>query len=100
MCIKFVLKGSNIEREVIMEIKRGRFKGKKVVFATSSRIDAIREFADEFMFEVFDFDAGEYLISDESILLDFTEIGSGDVSQIWQSISSRYGVYADDVIIG
>ena len=80
-----------------MEIKRGRFKGKNVVFATSSRIDAIRELADEFMFEVFDFDAGEYLISDESSLLDFTEIGSGDTSKLWQNICSRYGVDAGDV---
>jgi len=80
-----------------VEIKRGRYRGKKITFASSSRVDELREIADEFMFEVFDFSAGEYLISDESSLLDFTEMGSADVSSIWQRIEDHYGIRAKDL---
>ena len=80
-----------------MEIRRGRFKGKKITFASSSRIDELREVADEFMFEIFEFGAGEYLITDESSLLDFTEMGSSDVSPIWRRIEDHYGIRAKDV---
>ena len=80
-----------------MEIKRGRYRGKKITFASSSRVDVLREVADEFMFEVFEFSAGEYLITDESSFTDFTEMGSADVSPIWQRIEDHYGIRANDV---
>ena len=40
------------------------------------------EISEDFMNQIFDFEPGDYLISDESILSDFTdldEIGLGDV---------------------
>lgn len=80
-----------------MEIKRGPFRGKKITFAASSRVEELRDLADEFMFEIFEFSAGEYLISDESSLLDFTDMESADVSQIWQRIEKHYGIRAEDV---
>lgn len=80
-----------------MEIKRGPFRGKKITFAASSRVEELRDLADEFMFEIFEFSAGEYLIFDESSLLDFTDMESADVSQIWQRIEKHYGIRAEDV---
>ena len=80
-----------------MEIKRGRYKGKKISFASSSRVDILREIANEFMLEIFEFSVGDYLITDESCLSDFTEMGSADVSPIWQRIEDHYGIRANDV---
>lgn len=39
----------------------------------------------------------EYLIGDESDLLDFTEMGSSDTSEIWIRITEVYGVSLADV---
>lgn len=56
-------------------LTRGPFKGKKITFASTERIEEFKEIASEFMREIFDLLPGEYLISDESDLHDFTEIG-------------------------
>ena len=44
------------------------------------------------MGQVFDLLPGEYLITDESGLLDFAETGSSDTSEIWSRIAELYGV--------
>lgn len=80
-----------------MEIKRGKYKGKKITFASSNRIDELRKVADEFMFEVFEYCAGEYLISDESTLEDFIALESGNVEPIWKCIENCYGIRDKDV---
>ncbi len=38
-----------------MKIKRGPHKGKEITFASSSRVEELREVADEFMFEIFEY---------------------------------------------
>jgi len=78
-------------------IARGRFAGKKITFASTERIEEYRQLASDFMGQVFDFLPGEYLISDESDLLDFTEMGSSDTSAIWMRITEVYGVSLADV---
>ncbi len=78
-------------------ITRGRFAGKKITFASTERIEEFRQLASDFMGQVFDFLPGEYLISDESDLLDFTEMGASDTSEIWIRITEVYGVSLADV---
>jgi len=49
------------------------------------------------MEQVFDLEPGEYLISDESDLLDFTDFGSSDTTETWKRITAAYGVSLADV---
>ena len=81
-------------------ITRGRFKGKKVSFAPTDRIEAFAQLADEFMERIFDLEPGEYLISDESDVRDFTEMGSSDTADVWKRIDEAYGVVSADVRSG
>ena len=78
-------------------ITRGRLAGKKITFASTERIEEFTQLASDFMGQVFDFLPGEYLISDESDLLDFTEMGSSDTSEIWKQITEIYGISPTDV---
>jgi hypothetical protein len=78
-------------------ITRGRFKGRKITFASTEQIEEFARLAGDFMGQVFDFEPGEYLISDESDVLDFTEMGSSDTSEIWRRITEIYGVSLADV---
>ena len=78
-------------------ISRGRFKGKRITFASTARIEGFTVLANEFMGEIFELLPGEYLISDESDLRDFTEMGSSDTSEVWKRIQAFYGVEALDV---
>jgi len=72
-------------------------KDKKIEFASSDRIEQFRRIADDFMLEIFDFVPGEYLITDESSLRDFTEFGSSDTAPIWRRITKVYAIERTDV---
>jgi len=78
-------------------IKRGAFKGKKVTYASTDRVGEFRKLAGDFMMEVFDFLPGDYLITDESSLRDFTELASSDTSAIWFRITEIYAIGRADV---
>jgi len=78
-------------------ITRGGFAGKSITFTSTERIEDFGQLASDFMGQVFDFLSGEYLISDESDLLDFTDMGSSDTSEIWKRITEVYGVSLVDV---
>ena len=78
-------------------IKRGTFKGKKVTYASTDRVEEFRKLAGDFMMEVFDFLPGDYLITDESSLRDFTELASSDTSPIWFRINEIYAIGRADV---
>jgi hypothetical protein len=67
-------------------VSRGRFKGKKITFASTARVEEFAQIASEFMGEIFDLSPGQYAISDESDIRDFTEMGSSDTSEIWTRI--------------
>lgn len=73
-------------------ITRGRFKGKTITFASTERIEEFAQLTNDFMEQVFDLEPGEYLITDESDLLDFTDMGSSDTSETWKHINEIYGV--------
>jgi len=81
-------------------ITRGRFRGKKVTFASTERIEEFAQLTDEFMEQIFGLEPGEYLITDESDVRDFTEMGSSDSSQIWKRIDKVYGIVSADVRSG
>ncbi len=78
-------------------IFRGRLKGQKITYAATDRIDEFRLIASEFMDEIFELMPGEYLISDESDVRDFTDFGSSDTSGIWERIMDVYGFKQSDV---
>lgn len=75
----------------------GRFKGKKITFASTARVEEFAPLASDFMDEIFELLPGEYAISDESDLLDFTEMGSSDTSELWRRINEVYGIGLTDV---
>jgi hypothetical protein len=81
-------------------VSRGRFKGKKITFASTARVEEFAQIANEFMAEIFDLLPGEYAISDESDVRDFSEMGSSDTSEIWTRIKEAYGVRNSDVTSG
>jgi hypothetical protein len=78
-------------------VRRGAFKGKNVEFASSERVEALRGVAEDFMLEIFDLLPGEYLITDESSLPDFTQMGWADTSPIWSLITERFAIQRTDV---
>ena len=78
-------------------IKRGAFKGKKVTYASTERAEEFRKLAADFMMELFDFLPGDYLITDESSLRDFTDFASSDTSPLWRRITEIYTIGKADV---
>ena len=76
---------------------RDAYTDKQIEFAPAERVEALRRIADEFMMEIFDFLPGEYLITDESSILDFTDFGSSDTSGIWGLIKETYALEKTDV---
>ena len=52
------------------------------------------------MERIVDLEPGEYLITDESDVLDFTEMGSSDTSEIWKRIGQICGFTSTDVPTG
>ena len=77
--------------------KRGPLKGKTISYASSDRIEEFRRLAEDFMLEIFDFLPGDYLITDESSLHDFIELGSSETSPIWSRIAKLYAIGQADV---
>ena len=77
--------------------KRGAFKGKKFELASTDRLEDFRGASADFMSKVFDFLPGDYLITDESSLRDFTDFASSDTSLIWGRITELYAIGKADV---
>ena len=83
--------------QAMTRIKSGSLKGKTIAYAPTDRIEEFRRVADDFMLEIFDLLPGEYLITDESSLRDFTDSGSSETSQIWDCITRLYAIRRADV---
>jgi len=79
------------------KFKRGPLKVKKVTYASTNRVEEYGKIAADFMLEGFDFLPGDYLITDESSLRDFTDFGSSDTSPIWNRITEIYSIDRADV---
>jgi hypothetical protein len=73
-------------------LPRDTFEGKQVTFAPTDRVDAYPEIATEFMSEIFELEPGDYLITDEADVLDFTPMDESDTTEIWHRIEAAYGI--------
>ena len=73
------------------------FNGKKITVADTDRVDEHQVIAASFMSEVFDLLPGDYAVSDESELRDFTTFGIRDTSREWKTIEERYGLTRHDM---
>ena len=81
-------------------IESGRFKGKKITFAPTNGVDMFSEISEDFMNQIFDFEPGDYLISDESILSDFTDLDEIGLGDIHKKIQAVYDVDVSDIQSG
>ena len=81
-------------------ISKGPFKGKKIEFAPTTGVDMFRRICGEFMKKIFDFVPGEYLISDESSLYDFTGLDEYDLNDIQKRIRDVYSFDVSDIESG
>jgi len=78
-------------------ISTGPFKGKKIEFAPTNEIDRFFGISKEFMKKVFDFEPGEYLITDESSLHDFTGLDEMELPNIQKKIQDLYDIDVSDM---
>jgi hypothetical protein len=81
-------------------IRRGPFKGKKIELASTVGISLFEAIANEFMLRVFGYEAGDYLITDEFSLHDFTGVGDMELSDIQAKIRDVYGLDVSDLPAG
>jgi len=78
-------------------ILSGPFKGKKIELAPTTGIDRLRSISEDFMTKVFGLEPGEYLISDESSLYDFTGLDEMELPDINNKIREIYNIDVSDI---
>ena len=78
-------------------ISRGPLKGKKIEFAPATGISRFRAISEDFMNKVFGLEPGEYLISDESNLHDFTGLDDVELPDIHKKIQEVYTIDVSDI---
>jgi hypothetical protein len=81
-------------------IPSGPFKGKRIELAPTTGIEMFLDIAEDFMRRIFDFEPGEYLITDESSLFDFTGVHEMSLSDIQKKIQAVYNLDVSDVESG
>ena len=81
-------------------ISSGPFKGQKIEYAPTNGVDMLLKISDEFMKKIFDFAPGDYLISDESSLHDFTALNEYDLNDIQKKIRDVYDLDISDIESG
>ena len=79
--------------------QRGRFKGKRIEWANSTDVDMFGEISADFMQQVFDLMPGEYLITDESSLRDFTDFETS-VEELQTKVFTFYEIDISDFPTG
>jgi hypothetical protein len=72
------------------------FQGKKIEVAPATGIDAFRAVADDFMGKIFEFEPGEYLITDESMLRDFAGCNDLEFPDIQAKVRRIYGAVMEN----
>ena len=75
-------------------------EGKKITISSTALVDTYSEIAAHFMAAIFDLDPGDYLITDESDVLDFTPTDETDTTNIWRRVEVIYGLGSSDVNSG
>lgn len=78
-------------------IRSGPLKGKRIEFASTAGIERFEAIAEEFMLQIFEFEAGEYLITDESSLHDFTGVDEMALADIQEKIARVYDIDVSDL---
>jgi hypothetical protein len=78
-------------------IHSGRFKGKKIELASTAGIELFEGIAREFMLQVFNLEAGDYLITDESTLSDFAGVDDMQIPAIAERVRRLYGFDLSEV---
>ena len=78
-------------------IPSGPFKGKRIKFAPTTGINMFEDIAEEFMERIFGFKPGEYRITDESSLTDFTGVDEMTLTDIQNKVREVYGVDVSDM---
>lgn len=81
-------------------IKRGPFKGKKIEFASTAGVDRFQTISEDFMRRIFNFEPGEYLITDDSSLRDSTGLDEVELSDIHRRVLDLYGIDVSDMRSG
>ena len=79
-------------------ISRGPFKGKRIEFAPITGINRFREISEDFMNKIFGLKPGEYLISDESSLYDFTGLDEMELPDIHKKIQEMYNIDVSNIM--
>jgi hypothetical protein len=78
----------------------GPFKGKSIELAPTTGIEMFLDIAEDFMRRIFGFEPGEYLLTDESSLYDFTGVDEMHLRNIQQKIQAVYHLDVSDVDSG
>jgi hypothetical protein len=81
-------------------IPSGPFQGKSIELAPTTGIEMFLDIAEDFLRRIFGFEPGEYLITDESSLWDFTGVDEMDLSNIQKKIQDIYHLDVADVASG
>ena len=81
-------------------IPSGPFKGKKIELASMTGIEMFFEIAEDFMQRILDFEPGDYLITDESSLWDFTSRDKQEIDDIHKRIQEVYNLDVSDISTG
>ena len=81
-------------------VPSGPFKGKRIEMASTAGIEMFQEIAEDFMLRIFGFEAGDYLITDESSLRDFKGVEEMELTDIHRRIRSVYGLDVSDLKSG
>ena len=80
-------------------VPKDHFKGKKFELAPTTGVDLFWEIAEDFMQKSFDLPPGDYLITDESSLFDFTGFGV-EIEDLHNQILQTYDLDVSDVESG
>ena len=81
-------------------IKNGPFKGKRIEFASTAGVKGFQTISEDFMRRIFNFEPGEYLITDETSLRDFTGLDEVELSDIYTRILDLYSLDVSDIQSG
>jgi hypothetical protein len=74
-----------------------RTSRKRIAPAPSNEIEKYSDVAAEFLRAVFEMEPGDYAISDESTLRDFTFLAMSDTAPAWAKIEELYGLGRIDI---
>ena len=78
------------EDKQMIIIRKGSNKPMKITHAPTSGVESMMHVSIKFMKDIFGLKQGDYYITDEARLIDFTDFGSGDTTPIINKIINAY----------